>query len=155
MNIKIISIEKRRPSWAIEAFKEYEKRFNNSVFVEWQGYKPIRKAGTLNKKEVLRKEGVKILSGIKKRGIIISLDRKGEVWDTEKLKKEMDKWQMKSKNLFFLIGGPNGLSKECIEKSDVSWSLSALTFPHSFVPLLVLEQIYRVWSINQKHPYHK
>ena len=62
---------------------------------------------------------------------------------------------MKSKNLFFLIGGPNGLSKECIEKSDVSWSLSALTFPHSFVPLLVLEQIYRVWSINQKHPYHK
>ena len=50
MNIKIISIEKRRPSWAIEAFKEYEKRFNNSVLVEWQGYKPIRTAGNLNKK---------------------------------------------------------------------------------------------------------
>ncbi len=155
MNIKIICIEKRRPSWAEEAFKEYERRFNKSVAVEWCGCKPVKKAGNLSKKAVLREEGAKLLSSVKKRGIIISLDKKGKVWDTEGFKIEMDKWQMKSNNLFFLIGGSNGLSKECIERSDVSWSLSDLTFPHSFVPFLVLEQIYRVWSINQKHPYHK
>ena len=75
--------------------------------------------------------------------------------DTEKLKSNFENWIASSKDVTFVIGGPDGLSNELTEESNFCWSLSQLTFPHAVVPILVLEQIYRAWSMTQNHPYHR
>jgi 23S rRNA (pseudouridine1915-N3)-methyltransferase len=69
-------------------------------------------------------------------------DRVGELRDT-------------GRNLALLVGGPDGLAPACLEAADTSWSLSALTFPHPVVRVIVAEQIYRVWSLLNRHPYHR
>ena len=60
-----------------------------------------------------------------------------------------------SKEVSFLIGGPEGLSDKCLDSSNEIWSLSPLTFPHSIVPVIIIEQLYRVWTIEKNHPYHR
>jgi 23S rRNA (pseudouridine1915-N3)-methyltransferase len=54
-----------------------------------------------------------------------------------------------------LVGGPDGLSPECLQRADEKWSLSALTLPHPLVRIVLAEQIYRVWSVLSGHPYHR
>ena len=92
---------------------------------------------------------------IKEHDFVIALDKEGINLDTEKLKSNFENWIASSKDVSFVIGGPDGLSNELIEESNFCWSLSQLTFPHAVVPILVLEQIYRVWSMTQNHPYHR
>ena len=76
-------------------------------------------------------------------------------WTTLKLKEKFNQWLTSSKDVSFLIGGPEGLSEDCLNTSNEIWSLSPLTFPHALVPIILIEQLYRVWSIEKNHPYHK
>ena len=94
-------------------------------------------------------------SKIKKHEFVIALDKEGMSLSSEKLRFQFDNWISSSKDISIIIGGPDGLSKKLIRQSDFCWSLSQLTFPHSIVPVIVVEQIYRVWSMTQNHPYHK
>ena len=103
----------------------------------------------------MQREGAKLIDNTKLKGINIALDRRGMNWSTEDLYKNFIEWQGRVSTLNFLIGGADGLSDEVIEKSIKVWSLSSLTLPHAFVPLIILEQIYRVWSISKNHPYHR
>ena len=76
-------------------------------------------------------------------------------WTTLQLKEKFNQWVTSSRDVSFLIGGPEGLSEDCLNSSNEIWSLSPLTFPHSIVPIIVIEQLYRVWSIGKNYPYHK
>ena len=86
---------------------------------------------------------------------LIALDREGSIWSTEDLAREMRQWMIDDSLIHILIGGPDGLSKSCLEDVDDIWSLSRLTFPHFLVRILVAEQLYRGWSVLNNHPYHK
>ncbi len=86
---------------------------------------------------------------------VVALDVLGNSWSTEKLAANLADWQMTSPDVCLLIGGPDGLSTDCLKRADVKWSLSALTMPHPLVRVLLSEQIYRAWTINQNHPYHR
>ena len=79
----------------------------------------------------------------------------GEMWDTHKLAKTMEGWKMDGRDVSLLIGGPEGLAPECINISEQKWSLSSLTLPHPLVRIIVAESLYRAWSINNNHPYHR
>ena len=87
--------------------------------------------------------------------IIIALNKEGVSWTTLQLKEKFNQWVTSSRDVSFLIGGPEGLSEDCLNSSNEIWSLSPLTFPHSIVPIIVIEQLYRVWSIGKNYPYHK
>ena len=155
MKINLISIESSRPDWAEKAFYNYEKKFSKSIDINWIGLKPLSRNRNYNPPDIVEKESQILLSKVKDRDLFIALDRKGKELNTNKLKLKFDDWTSSSRNISFIIGGPDGLSQELLNKSDFCWSLSALTFPHSIVPILIIEQIYRVWSITQNHPYHK
>tara|TARA_B100000214_G_scaffold92069_1_gene63669 strand:+ start:19793 stop:20260 length:468 start_codon:yes stop_codon:yes gene_type:complete len=155
VKINLISIESSRPDWAEKAFYNYEKKFNKSIDINWIGLKPLSRNRNYNPPDIVEKESQILLSKVKDRDLCIALDRKGKELNTNKLKLKFDDWTSSSRNISFIIGGPDGLSQELLNKSDFCWSLSALTFPHSIVPILIIEQIYRVWSITQNHPYHK
>ena len=155
MKINIVAIESKRPPWARSAFEIYQKRFDKSVEVKWLGIKQSANIKSLNKKGIIREEGKMLLSKVNKKNIIVSMDRQGSNWSTMKLKENLSNWLSSSRNISFLIGGPEGLSDKCLEESEEIWSLSPLTFPHTIVPVIVIEQLYRAWSIEKNHPYHR
>ena len=87
--------------------------------------------------------------------LVLALDQEGRSWTTRDLAGELATWQMEGRSVALLIGGPDGLGRDCRERADKSWSLSRLTLPHPLVRVLLAEQLYRAWSINQGHPYHR
>ena len=74
---------------------------------------------------------------------------------TESLATQLSSWQMSGQDICLLIGGPDGLSPECLQRANMKWSLSDLTLPHPLVRVLLMEQLYRAWTINKNHPYHR
>jgi 23S rRNA (pseudouridine1915-N3)-methyltransferase len=155
MNINFLTIESSRPSWAKEAFEDYSSRFNKSIKVNWNGLKPLKRTSNYNKDKTIIQESEFLLSAVKERSYLVCLDKSGKSLDTLQLKSRFEGWLAATNNLTFLIGGPDGLSQNCLDKSNENWSLSPLTFPHSIVPVMIIEQIYRVWSMTQNHPYHR
>ena len=155
MNINFLTIESSRPSWAKEAFEDYSSRFNKSIKVNWNGLKPLKRTSNYNKDKTIIQESEFLLSAVKERSYLVCLDKSGKSLDTLQLKSRFEGWLTATNNLTFLIGGPDGLSQNCLDKSNENWSLSPLTFPHSIVPVMIIEQIYRVWSMTQNHPYHR
>ncbi len=155
MLINIVCIESSRPDWVRQAFESYQSKFNKSININWKGCKPIRRNKNYDIEKAIKDESDLLLSNTKKEDVIISLDKEGKSLNTLKLKDNFENWLSSSKDISFLVGGPDGLSSECIKQSHLSWSLSDLTFPHSLVPILIIEQVYRVWSITQNHPYHR
>ena len=156
MKFNILTIENKRPQWAKELFESYVKRFDSSIHISWIGLNPNKIKGSAKDNSDINLQGVKLLKSTPHRSIIISLDKEGSAWTTQNLKKQFDNWiNSPHKDVTFLVGGPEGLSKECLNKSDQIWSLSSLTFAHSFVPVIVIEQLYRVWSMGRNHPYHR
>ena len=155
MLINIVCIESSRPDWTKQAFESYQSKFNKSLRINWKGCKPIQRNKNYDVEKTVKNESELLLSNVQEGDIIISLDRRGKNIDTLKLKDHLESWLSSSKNISFLVGGPDGLSSECIKRSHFSWSLSSLTFPHSLVPVIIIEQVYRAWSITQNHPYHR
>ena len=155
MNINFLLIESSRPQWSETAFESYKSKFNKSITISWNGIKPATRNKNYSVAEVVQKESALLKKKIKEHDFVIALDKEGINLDTEKLKSNFENWIASSKNVSFVIGGPDGLSYELIEESNFCWSLSQLTFPHAVVPILVLEQIYRAWSMTQNHPYHR
>lgn len=86
---------------------------------------------------------------------VVALEVKGGAWSTPKLAQRLQEWQLSGNHWSLLIGGPDGLSAECRARADMQWSLSPLTLPHPLVRIMVMEQLYRAWSINAGHPYHR
>ena len=99
--------------------------------------------------------GQRILQRIKPGDFVVTLDERGRGWSSAELARELTRWQNHQPSLALVIGGPEGLAAEVTARANQSWSLSALTFPHGLVRVLVVEQLYRAWTILQGHPYHK
>ncbi len=83
------------------------------------------------------------------------LDEHGTELSSVELAKELSVWQAAGRDLCFVIGGPDGVSKSCMERADFRWSLSRLTLPHGLVRVLCVEQLYRAWTVSTAHPYHR
>lgn len=86
---------------------------------------------------------------------MITLDERGKPWSSVELSRQLVRWQLEESAVALVIGGPEGLADEVRKRANQSWSLSALTFPHGMVRVIVVEQLYRAWTILQGHPYHK
>jgi 23S rRNA (pseudouridine1915-N3)-methyltransferase len=86
---------------------------------------------------------------------LIVLDVTGRSFSTEQLAVELLEWQMSGCNYSLVIGGPDGVDNHLLQQADQLWSLSPLTLPHPLVRILLVEQLYRAWSINAGHPYHR
>ena len=155
MNINFLLIESSRPQWSETAFESYKSKFNKSITISWNGIKPATRNKNQSVTAVVQKESALLKKKIKEHDFVVALDKEGINLDTEKLKSNFENWIASSKDVTFVIGGPDGLSNELTEESNFCWSLSQLTFPHAVVPILVLEQIYRAWSMTQNHPYHR
>lgn len=96
-----------------------------------------------------------MLAAVKSGSRLIALDSRGSLWSTPTLAEKLQEWQVAFSQIQLMVGGPDGLSDECLETASDIWSLSNLTFPHFIVRILIAEQIYRAWSVLNNHPYHR
>lgn len=143
------------PAWVETAYAEYAKRLPRELsptLVEL----PLAVRGKNTAVERLKQEeGEQLLAAIPANNRVIVLDVPGKNISTEGLAKKIENWQMNGQDISILIGGPDGLSRACVQRADESWSLSAMTLPHPLVRIVLIEQLYRAWTILTNHPYHK
>lgn len=86
---------------------------------------------------------------------VVLLDERGKHLTSQLFAAKLTDWQADGRDLCFIIGGPDGVSDECRQRANFTWSLSQLTLPHGMVRVLFAEQMYRAWSLQTGHPYHR
>jgi len=159
MRVKLIAAGTKMPKWVAEGYGEYSKRLRQELRLELIEV-PIAKRSKnadsqSNVETLLLKEEKSLLQHHAKDDLLVALDMKGKQLSTEELAHQIGQWQQSGSDISLLVGGPDGLSSNCIQSADFAWSLSPLTLPHPMVRVLVAEQLYRAWSITKGHPYHK
>ncbi len=140
------------PAWVQQASDDYIRRFPS----HWQfALREIPQANlgavSVNKS----KEAEALLAAVPEKAHVIAMDERGKPWSTQELAQQMLNWQTWGKPVALVVGGPDGLAAELLAKADQRFSLSALTFPHPLVRVILTEQLYRAHSLNTNHPYHR
>lgn len=146
MKIWVISVGHKMPDWAQIATQDYIKRMPRDCAIELKELKPDTSPA---------KEAVKIREAIPKSCYVIALDEKGLNQTTVEISKQMDAWRRLGSDVALLIGGADGLDPELKKEAQSIWRLSSLTLPHAMAKVLLVEQLYRGWTILQGHPYHR
>lgn len=155
MKLKIIGVGSRMPHWVASGFEEYRCRLPKALHPQLVEIPLARRHKNQTTISIKEKEGAAILKKLDQQDYVVALDILGQSINTTELADKLLKWQEAALNISILIGGPNGISDSCLSRADLLWSLSDLTLPHTLVRLLIMEQIYRAWSINIRHPYHR
>lgn len=143
------------PDWVAAGYAEYARRLPPECALRLLALDPLHRGGATTPAQAREDEGRRILKTIPKGAGVVALDVAGQCWSTETLAMKLGDWRASGQDQALLIGGPDGLSQDCLERAAHRWSLSALTFPHPLVRVIVAEQIYRAWSLIQGHPYHR
>jgi len=155
MQIHLISIGNKMPKWVNEGFNEYAKRMPGECSLRLVEIAPGRRGKNADVVRAVREEGERMLSAVPKGALVVALDVKGKPWSTELLADRLTGWMREGHDLALLVGGPEGLSDQCLAAANLKWSLSAMTFPHPLVRVILAEQLYRAWSLLNNHPYHR
>ena len=154
MRIQIIAVGNKMPDWVTTGTQEFLRRFPADMPVSFVEIAPGKRGKNADISRILEKEGEAMLAhcqGCR----IVTLDIPGKHWDTPQLAQQLERWQMDGRDVAILIGGPEGLAPACKQAAEQSWSLSNLTLPHPMVRVMMAESLYRGWSINNNHPYHR
>lgn len=155
MRLRILAIGTKMPDWVEASCNEYLKRLPPELRIEVVEL-PLGKRGKgADIQRAILREGEAMLKAIGERDQVIALEVQGKSWSTGDLAVNLQHWQGSGDNVSLLVGGPDGLAPACLARADSRWSLSALTLPHPLVRVLLAEQLYRAWSINAGHPYHR
>ena len=152
MHISIIAVGRmqRGPEQAL--VDEYLKRLPFKTSVTEIDIK--KAAGTSAERKA--QEAQKLLAAIPQGAAVVALDENGKALKSRAFAAKIDGWQMAGhKSLAFIIGGADGLDPTLLAKADLKLAFGTLTWPHMMVRLMLAEQIYRAWSINTGHPYHR
>lgn len=151
----VIAASNRQPDWVGAGFDEYAKRLRGGWRLELTTVPLSRRGPTVAAARVVADEGRRMLAAAPRGAHLVALSERGEAWSTEALASRLERWAGLGAPVGLLIGGPDGLSEECLTRADEHWCLSPLTLPHGLVRIIVAEAVYRAWSVNQGHPYHR
>ncbi len=159
MNISIISVGKIKEKYLKLGIEEFSKRLSKYSKLEFIELDDEKCPENLSEKDILivkEKEGNKILSKIKNNSYVIALAIDGKNLSSEELAEKISSLAVSGKShITFVIGGSLGLSDDVLKRADYKLSFSKMTFPHQLMKLILLEQVYRAFRINNNEPYHK
>lgn len=155
MKIYLLAIGQRMPAWVEQGYKEYASRLSTTVQIELKEIPAAKRVRNSVIEKIKQDEGKRLLDAVPVGAKIIVLDEHGKSQTTKQLAVHLDDWIQMSQDVAILIGGADGLSAECIQRADYKWSLSAFTFPHPLVRIILVEQMYRAWTLLNNHPYHR
>lgn len=154
MRLVIVAVGQRVPDWAQTAWDDYAKRFPYELKVELKAVK-TEPRGSKTVEALVAAERGRIEAALPKGCRIVVLDERGTSLTTVALAAKLQNWQLESDDVALVIGGPDGLDPAFKQAAHERIRLSDLTLPHAMVRVLLIEQLYRAWSINANHPYHR
>jgi 23S rRNA (pseudouridine1915-N3)-methyltransferase len=155
MRIHLIAVGTRMPAWVTQAYQDYAKRLPRECSLQLVEIPLGQRGKTRTAAQSRAEEGRQMLAALPKDCLVIALDVQGQAWSTETLADRLQQWLGSGRDVALLVGGPDGLSEDCLERAERRWSLSALTYPHALVRVIVAEQLYRAWTLSTGHPYHR
>ena len=155
MHIQLIAAGTRMPAWVAQGFDEYAGRMPRECALNLREIPLGKRTRNADAARAVADEGKRMLAAINDGDIVVALDVAGRTLDTAQMAVRLDGWLQSRRNVSILIGGPDGLARECLDRADLSLSLSAMTLPHGLVRVLTAEQLYRAWSVLNNHPYHR
>lgn len=155
MHIQFWTIGKNHESYVDAGISDFTKRINNYFPASWKIIPSIKNASLHTEQDLKRKEGEMIIKQLDQQDYLVTLDENGRSFNSVQLSSFVQQRANESaRNLIFLIGGAYGLDPTVLKRANHIWSLSALTFPHQLVRLILAEQIYRSCTILRNEKYH-
>jgi 23S rRNA (pseudouridine1915-N3)-methyltransferase len=155
MKISFWSVGKTNEAYVKQGVEEFTRRISKYFKVEWTIIPMPKNAGMMSEMDLKKKEGEMILGRLEKTDYLVALDERGKQLNSVGLANFLQARANESvKNLVFVIGGAFGLDESVLKRADYKWSLSALTFPHQLVRLILAEQLYRAYTIMKNEKYH-
>jgi len=149
-----VAVGQRMPDWAQMAWDDYAKRFPPELKLEIKAVKTEAR-GSKTLETLYAAERERIEAAIPRGSQIVALDERGTSLTTQALATKLRAWQLASDDVALVIGGPDGLEPAFRQAAHERIRLSDLTLPHAMARVLLVEQLYRSWSINAGHPYHR
>lgn len=159
MKITLICVGKIKEKYLNDAVKEYSKRLSKYCkleIIEVADEKTDENASDALNLQIKEKEGARILKYVRDNSYVITLEILGNMLSSPELADKIEKTGLSGINhIIFIIGGSLGLSETVSKRSDYKLSFSKMTFPHQLMRVILLEQMYRSFRINNNEPYHK
>ena len=153
MRLRLIWIGKTRDAHLRALTEDYLQRLSHFVRCEISEF---RESPGSEKKVGIDKDSKRISDGLREGAVNVLLDSEGAEWSSEQLAREIQRWQDSgTKEVTFIVGGPNGVSVELSARASKRWSLSRLTLTHEMARVVLLEQLYRAYTIIHGLPYQK
>ena len=154
MRLVIVAVGQRVPDWAQTAWDDYAKRFPHEIKIELKAVK-TEPRGSKTLDTLYAAERARIEAAIPKGARVVVLDERGTSLTTLALAGRLTDWQLGGGDVALVIGGPDGIEPAFRQAAHERIRLSDLTLPHAFARVLLIEQLYRAWSVNASHPYHR
>lgn len=151
----MVAVGTRLPDWMNAGFAEYAKRMPRELPLELVEIKPEPRTTGKTVEAMMAAEAKRIEAALPAHCRRIALDERGEAPDTRTLAEDLAHWQTHGEDVAFLIGGPDGLDPELKRSAHESMRLSSLTLPHGLARVVLAEALYRAYSLNAGHPYHR
>jgi 23S rRNA (pseudouridine1915-N3)-methyltransferase len=155
MKLALVVVGQRLPGWAETACEDYLKRFPPDWRVELKAVKAEPRTQGKTVDALKAAEAQRIEAACAKGARRVVLDERGARLTTVQLAQRLLAWQLDGRDVALLIGGPDGLADTLRNGADETLRLSDLTLPHAFARVLLAEALYRAWSVNAGHPYHR
>lgn len=155
MDLVIVAVGERMPRWADAAWDEYAKRFPRELRVILRAVKTEPRHGGRTPQQAMAAERERIAHALPKGAYVVALDERGAAPTTPELAARLRGWERLGQDIAFVIGGPDGLDAGLRAGADWCLRLSNLVLPHALARVLLIEQLYRAWSITAGHPYHR
>ena len=154
MKLVLVAVGQRQPAWADAAYAEFAKRFPPEMRLALKAVKAEPRSGK-TAEQSMSAEAARLEAACPKGARRVVLDERGQRLTTAQLAERLLAWQRDGRDVTLLMGGPDGLADALKDGADEALRLSDLTLPHALARVLLLEALYRAWSINAGHPYHR
>jgi 23S rRNA (pseudouridine1915-N3)-methyltransferase len=155
MKLRLVAVGTRMPAWVDEAFADYSRRLPAEYGFTLTEIAVTPRGKNADIARLKRDEGEKIIKALPRDARLVTLDERGRQWNTPELAARLAAWQQDGRDVTLAIGGPDGHAPEVLSRAEESWGLSRLVLPHALVRVVVAEALYRAWSVNANHPYHR
>ena len=143
------------PTWVETACADYLKRIPRELKISVTGIALAQRKGGGSVDQLKQQEASQIIKKIARGSFSISLDERGTQWSSKDWSRQLEFWMREHSRVNLIIGGPDGLADECLDACQQTVALGAMTLPHALVRVVVIEQIYRAWTLLNGHPYHR
>ena len=154
MKVTLLVVGKTTFPFVEKGITEYADRLIHYTSFNLYTVEAVKKTSSVTAEQVKQKEGEYILRKVNASDFLVLLDDKGKAFDSVGFAAQLEKWQVQTKSLVFVIGGAYGFSDAVYQRAQVKLSLSPMTFSHQIIRVIFLEQLYRAYTIIKGEPYH-